>query len=89
MTSPMSAAEVLDREFLEVRAELLRVAASLDRLDRSEGSVNDDPRVSLIAKSLSLLQSTEPNRAEQLQMLFSLPFDESWPSRFGLTVKRS
>ncbi len=36
MPTAMPAAEVLDREFLEIRAKILEIAASLDRLDRGE-----------------------------------------------------
>ena len=43
MPIPLDAPEVLQREFLEIRARLLQVAASLDRLGRAEGSVADDP----------------------------------------------
>ena len=39
MSNPLSASDVLNREFLEVRARLLQVAAALDRLDRAAGSV--------------------------------------------------
>ena len=85
MTSPMSAREVLDREFLEIRAELLRIAASLDRIDRSHGDVADDTRREQIRSALEVLQSSGPDRAENLQMLFSLPFDKDWASQFGLT----
>ena len=43
-TNPLTAAEVLDRMFLDVRCRLLDVAATLDRLHRSpgaEGLVNE------------------------------------------------
>lgn len=85
----MSAREVLDREFLEIRAELLRVAASLDRMERSDGAVADDPRIEQLHSAIEILQSPGPDRAEKLQMLFSLPFDKEWASAFGLTVERS
>ena len=88
MTSPMSAREILDREFLEIRAELLRIAASLDRMDRGDGSIADDPRLQQLLAAVEILQSPERDRAEKLQMLFSLPFDEDWAANFGLTVQR-
>ena len=94
MTGPMSAREVLDREFLEIRAELLRIAASLDRIDRAaeagtDASVAVDPRIEQLLAAIKILQSPERDRAEKLQMLFSLPFDENWVSSFGLTVERN
>jgi len=89
----MCAREILDREFLEIRAELLRIAASLDRMDRgetvgSDGSVADDPRMERLRMAIELLQSPGRDRAEKMQMLFSLPFDKNWALTFGLTVER-
>ncbi len=71
-------ADVLAREFLPVRAKLLEIAAALDRLDRAEGSPPDDARLAKIRESLALLERGEANRAERLQMLFSLPYDDNW-----------
>lgn len=84
----MSAREILDREFLEIRAELLRIAASLDRVNRAEGDVTSDPRMQQLLAAIEILQSPERGRAEKLQMLFSLPIDEDWAAAFGLTVER-
>ena len=78
MTAPMTAPEVLDREFLGIRAKLLEVAASLDRIGRAEGSVDDDPRLAQLRAALQLLVDASADRAEQFQMLFSLPYDENW-----------
>jgi len=60
MTSPLAAPEVLNREFLEIRAKILEIPASLDRLDR----------------------------AEQAQMVFSLPYDDGWREKFSLAPRR-
>ena len=82
--NPMNAAETLNREFLEVRARILEIAAALDRLDRAEGSVADDPRLARIHQALARLESNQSDRAEQIQLIFSLPYDKDWretPSR--------
>jgi hypothetical protein len=84
MSLPTSAAAVLDREFLAIRAKLIEIAAALDRVDRGEGSVADDARLDQIRRSLEILAGSHPNRAERIQMLFSLPYDEHWTSRFGI-----
>ena len=85
MTIPLNAPEVLDREFLEVRARLLHLAASLDRLDRASGSVGPDPRLEKIRRALAILAAPEAERAERIQLLFSRPFEADWRTRFGLT----
>jgi hypothetical protein len=77
MSTAPTAQETLDREFLAIRARLIDLAAGLDRLDRAEGSVADDPLRQKIQQSLERL-AAEPHRAEAIQMLFSLPYDAKW-----------
>jgi hypothetical protein len=76
MANPASATEVLDREFLGIRSLLIQLAAALDRVDRADGSVDTDPRWLQIRRSLDRLSSNAAGRAEGVEMLFSLPFDE-------------
>ncbi len=78
MLTPLDAPEILNREFLEVRARLLQVAATLDRLDRAPGDIHGDARRAKIADGLAILASAGDDRAERLQLLFSLPFDPEW-----------
>lgn len=89
MPIPLGAAEVLDRELLAVRARLIDVAAVLDRIDRAEGTppdetAADDPRLAKIRQGLRLLAGDRSDRAEQLQLLFSLPYQEEWQKDYGL-----
>lgn len=85
--SPMSAQQVLDREFLEVRARILKIAATLDRIDRSEGPAADAARMEQIRKGLHILLSDAPDRARQVQMLFSLPYRNDWPQQLGVPLE--
>jgi len=78
------APEILDREFLPVRAKLLEVAATLDRIRRGEGSADDDPRMQQIRKSLHLLATAGGDFAEQFQMVFSIPYRENWRDELGI-----
>jgi hypothetical protein len=82
MSTPLSASEVLNREFLDVRARLLQIAASLDRLDRAEGAVQGDPRLQKIRQALAILAAGDADRAEQIQLLFSRPYDARWQAAF-------
>ena len=82
MPTPTSATEALDGEFLTIRAKLIEIAAALDRIDRAKGSVADDPRAKQIHRSLEVLCAPGPNRAEQIQMNFSLPYDQNWQTDF-------
>jgi hypothetical protein len=78
MTRQLTAAEALDRYFLEARSKLLDIAAILDRIDRG-GALADDPRLEKIRLALAVLQNQADGRAEQIQQIFSLAYDPSWP----------
>ena len=84
MPTPMTAPAVLDREFLEIRAKLLELAASFDRMDRGEGTVEGDPRLALFREALEVLLSDLPNRAEEIQIIFSRQYEDDWREKFGL-----
>jgi hypothetical protein len=71
MPTPTPSAQPLDRDFLGIRCRLIELAASLDRIDRSGTPVADDPRIAQIRRSLEVLAGDAPNRAEQVQMVFS------------------
>ncbi len=82
--SPKTAAEILDHEFLQVRAKLLDVAATLDRLERADGDVEDDQRLKQLRSGIGLLAGGEGDYAERFQLLFSLPYSENWREEYGV-----
>lgn len=88
MPIPLDAAEVLNREFLEVRAKTLEIAAALDRLDRAAGSVAGDLRLERIRQGLAALAGTRSDRAEQVQLIFSLPYEAGWRKQYQLDERR-
>ena len=74
---------ILDETFLKVRAKLLEIAATLDRIDRSadEGSPLSDgsiDRRKKLDEAIRLLLSEGPDRAERLQLLFSRQYESTW-----------
>ena len=77
-----TATVVLEREFLELRARLLQVAAQLDRFDRAEGALTNDPRMKSIEQAIAVLAGQGPNRAEAIQLIFSRPYDSNWKQQF-------
>ena len=84
MPNRATASDILDREFLVIRGKLLEVAAALDRIDRGQGSTAGDARLDNIRKTLAVLgadpaaASAKTSRAEQLQLIFSLPYERDW-----------
>ena len=83
MTST-SDSPTLDREFLPIRAKILEIAAALDRIERTDGLPAGDDRMKQIAQSIELLGGPDSNRARAVQMIFSLPYNESWRNDFGV-----
>jgi hypothetical protein len=73
--TPLPAAKALDAYFLEARCKLLDLAAILDRIDRG-GGVND-PRLESVHRAIGAL-TKGGDRAEQIQTIFSLPYDPGW-----------
>jgi hypothetical protein len=87
MTAPLTAPEILNREFLEIRCKILDLAASFDRLRRAEGSLDDDPRLARLHEALTIVREEAHDRAEQVQMLFSRPYDENWQKTMKTPAK--
>lgn len=84
MSGSRTAAQVLDEEFLVVRAKLLEVAAAFDRLDRADGQAGQDPRLQNLRKALDIVASDRTGRAEQLQLLFSREYEPEWRTSMHL-----
>jgi hypothetical protein len=87
MPLPLTASEVLNREFLENRCKILELAAAFDRLERADGSVADDPRLTRLREALSTLLDQSADRAEQVQMIFSRPYDDAWQDTFNIAPR--
>lgn len=78
-----SADEIVDEVFLDVRAKLLEIAATLDRIDRAvkdDGELDDESeaRRQKLLQATEILLSDEADRAERLQHLFSRPYQSDW-----------
>jgi hypothetical protein len=84
MPIPLDAPEILNREYLEIRARLLQVAASLDRLSRAEGTAEGDPRLAQVQQALAILAECQGDRAERIQLVFSRPYDPQWQMAFKM-----
>lgn len=75
--SPMTAEELLDIYFLDMRCALLETAATLDRIERAENGTGifRDPRIRKLTEACEILKSGKQNRSEQLLVLFSDPLE--------------
>ena len=91
MSSPRDVPAVLDRDFLDTRAQILTVAAALDRLDRAavphgEGH-HPDRRLAQIRRAIEALLEPGPGRSETVQRLFSLDYDPEWRQNLEVEVR--
>ena len=99
MPSLPDAHEMLDREFLQVRARLLEIASALDRIDRAAGNsaakkiaggkIEGDGRLRQFRQALDVLAGADGDRAERVQMIFSLPYAPDWKQAFGFEHRGS
>jgi hypothetical protein len=80
----MNSEQILQREYLGVRARLLEVAATMDRIQRGEGQVADSTKLQLINQAIAILGRDQADRAEQIQLLFSRPYRENWTAEFKM-----
>lgn len=80
MPERLTAVEVLDREFLEIRCRLIDIAASMDRLHRADASssLSSDPRMGQLHRALVSLTEGNSGHAERMQMVFSDGYDPNW-----------
>ncbi|QEF99715.1 hypothetical protein Mal15_37810 [Stieleria maiorica] len=90
MTNERNGDAIVAESFLDVRAKLLEVAATLDRIDRAcQSGTLQEPAQSkrdLLNAATKIVLSDAPNRAEQLQQLFSREYDADWRRQFGITA---
>ena len=85
MTKIRSSTDVFDQEFLPIRAKLLEVAASLDRLDRASDSLTSELRLKQIQDAINVLLRPEDDRAKEVQLIFSRPFEDDWRNKLRMT----
>ncbi|MCG8584744.1 MAG: hypothetical protein MI757_08545 [Pirellulales bacterium] len=82
--STLDASATFEQEFLFLRAKILESAAVLDRVDRGDGTVGGDPRMERVLRAVDVLRDGAPNRAEQIQLIFSREYDADWRETFGV-----
>jgi len=83
MNDRRDVSKIFDADFLAIRHAILDVAAGLDRLDRGlcSNSPANEPRRQQLRRALDVLSEKDAGRAEQVQMVFSRPYDSRWRDR--------
>lgn len=71
-TCPMSQHDLIEEYFMEYRAQLLDVAAFLDRMERSvDKNGEDDFRFKALLEAIDILAGDDPQRVERMQLVLS------------------
>ena len=79
---PLTQRELIEGFFMEHRAQIIDIAAYLDRLDRSvQHDAENDFRLRSIRKAMRELGSDEPGRVERILMHLSDPVVELMDTR--------
>jgi hypothetical protein len=81
---PQAANQILEQEFLQIRAKILEVAAFLDRLETARDDVSQDPKLSRIVSGCTILTDEETDKAARLQLLFSREYQPDWRETFSI-----
>lgn len=81
----MQEVPVIDQEFLPLRAKLLEIGAALDRLDRAGVLTTREPRTGKIRAAIETLLAGGSDRAEEIQLVFSRPYEDDWREKFQMT----
>jgi hypothetical protein len=82
-----NAEQVVEQEFLQVRAKILEIAAFLDRLDPDDArgiSSTNAERLKLLRAGCELLLDSDSDKAARLQLLFSRKYEEQWRTAMGV-----
>ncbi len=77
-----SANEILDAEFLQVRAKILEIGAFFDRLEEAGGA--DSEQLEQLKLACQMLTDDSTGKAAQIQLHFSREYDASWREAFGI-----
>ncbi len=81
-----NAEQVVEQEFLQIRAKILEIAAFYDRLENDDAPLSEanQQRLKLLREGCQLLLESAPNKASRVQLLFSRQYDESWRKTMGV-----
>jgi len=82
-----TAQQVIADEFLIARAKILELAATLDRIERSSGDVEDSKQMNLLAQGMHILCDEEVDKAKRVQLLMSRQYDPQWQHTMSIARK--
>ena len=82
-----SATQIVADEFMIARAKILELAATLDRIERASGSVDDSKNMQLLVQGMHILIDDQVEKAKRVQLLMSRDYDPNWQNIMSITKK--
>lgn len=80
-----SAEQIVVDEFMIARAKIVELAATLDRIERATGDVEDSKNMQLLVQGMHILCDDEVEKAKRVQLLMSRQYDPDWQSRMSIS----
>lgn len=79
-----TAEQVVADEFLIARAKILELAATLDRIERARGDMDESRQMQLLTHGLQILCDDEVEKAKRVQLLMSREYDPQWQVQMSI-----
>ena len=84
-----SAEQIVADDFMIARARIVELAATLDRIERATGNVEDSKNMQLLMQGMQVLCDDEVEKAKRVQLLMSRQYDPQWQSQMSIAKKGS
>jgi hypothetical protein len=79
-----TADKIIADEFLIARAKILELAATLDRLDRADGDIENSKQMVLLSQGMQILCDSESDKAKRVQLLMSRQYEPEWIDKMAI-----
>jgi len=82
-----SATQIVADEFMIARAKIIELAATLDRIERASGSVDDSKNMQLLIQGMHILIDDQVEKAKRVQLLMSRDYEPNWQNLMSISKK--
>jgi len=87
ITAERSAQQIVAEDFMIARARIVELAATLDRIERATGDVDDSKNMQLLMQGMHILCDDEVEKAKRVQLLMSRQYDPQWQVQMSIERK--
>jgi len=87
ISAERSAQQIVAEDFMIARARIVELAATLDRIERATGDVDDSKNMQLLMQGMHILCDDEVEKAKRVQLLMSRQYDPQWQAQMSIERK--